>query len=72
MRRRKHMMMASGKFEDCYYCHESLILSTYDQIEAIHIEPKGMGGARHDDHPSNLALGHRVCNRENGSKRPGQ
>jgi hypothetical protein len=29
-----------------------------------------MGGARHDDHFSNLTLGCHTCNLENGSKRP--
>ena len=70
LRRRKHKMMASGQYDDCYYCHETLKTSEYSDIELAHKEPKGMGGARHDDHPDNLALAHRVCNRENGSKRP--
>ncbi len=34
-----------------------------------HIEPKGMGGARHDDHPDNIQAVHRGCNFRKGSKR---
>jgi hypothetical protein len=42
----------------------------YAEIDLCHVEPKGMGGARHDDHISNLVLGCRACNLANGSKRP--
>lgn len=34
-----------------------------------HIAPKGMGGARHDDHPDNIQAVHRGCNLRKGSKR---
>jgi 5-methylcytosine-specific restriction endonuclease McrA len=34
-----------------------------------HIEPKGMGGARRDDHPENIQAVHRSCNLRKGSKR---
>jgi hypothetical protein len=42
----------------------------YGEIELCHKEPKGMGGARRDDHTDNLTLACRICNRENGSRRP--
>jgi 5-methylcytosine-specific restriction endonuclease McrA len=34
-----------------------------------HIEPKGMGGARRDDHPDNIQAVHRSCNLRKGSRR---
>jgi 5-methylcytosine-specific restriction endonuclease McrA len=34
-----------------------------------HIEPKGMGSSRRDDHPDNIQAAHRRCNLEKGSKR---
>jgi len=67
LRRRKHVLLSRG-IKDCFYCEDPL--TTYQDTELAHKEPKGMGGARHDDHWDNLALAHRLCNRENGSKRP--
>jgi hypothetical protein len=69
LRRRKHTLMASGDLT-CFYCKEDMRNCEYSEIELCHIEPKGLGGARHDSHMENLALGHRICNLENGSKRP--
>lgn len=39
------------------------------EIVPDHIEPRGMGGARRDDHESNIQAAHRACNLEKGSKR---
>ncbi len=69
LRRRKHALMSAGVLE-CFYCHGDLRKSDYAEIDLSHIEPKGMGGARHDDHRDNLTLAHRKCNLENGSRRP--
>lgn len=66
-RHRKMKLLASG-LRECFYCHEEL--TDFRDIELAHLEPKGMGGARRDDHMDNLTLAHRSCNRENGSKRP--
>jgi hypothetical protein len=69
LRRRKHALMSRGELK-CFYCHGDLRKEEYADIDLCHIEPKGMGGARHDDHLDNLILGHRSCNLENGSRRP--
>jgi hypothetical protein len=37
-------------------------------VELAHKNPKGIGGGLHDDHLSNLAPSHKLCNRLNGSK----
>jgi hypothetical protein len=68
LRRRKHTLMAHLLY--CFYCDEDLRRSEYSEIDLCHKEPKGMGGARHDDHFDNLTLAHHSCNLENGSKRP--
>lgn len=40
-------------------------------IAPDHIDPKGSGGAWHDDHESNIqAVHHHPCNLEKGSKHP--
>jgi len=65
LRRRKHELIAKG--EHCIYCPEPF--TDYRQIVLAHKEPKGMGGANHDDHRDNLALAHDICNLRNGSKR---
>lgn len=67
LKRRKHKMLASG-IRACFYCEKDF--EDYRQIVVAHKEPKGMGGARHDDHPDNLTLAHKSCNLENGSRRP--
>jgi hypothetical protein len=70
LRNRKHFLLSIKPV--CEGCGASFLedKTPYDQIELWHIEPKGVGGARRDDHPSNTALGHKKCNRDNGSKRP--
>lgn len=70
LRRRKHALMANPDLLVCFYCHGDLRKAEYGEIALCHVEPKGMGGARHDDHIGNLVLGHHSCNLENGSKRP--
>jgi hypothetical protein len=65
-KRRKYLLLTKGK--TCFYCGQEF--TRYDEIELCHKEPKGFNGARHDDHMTNLCLGHRSCNQENGSKRP--
>ena len=66
LRRRKHELIRDRA--SCLYCPEPF--TSYSEIDLAHKEPKGMGGARHDDHRSNLGLAHRACNHANGSKRP--
>jgi 5-methylcytosine-specific restriction endonuclease McrA len=68
LRRRKNLLILQAEGHPrCYLCGEEF--SSYQEIELEHIEPKGMGGAWHDDHIDNLALAHRSCNREKGSRR---
>lgn len=77
LRDRKNKMISQRVYEGkllCVYCHGSFADPLtgeiyYRNIELCHLIPKGMGGATHDDHWENLALGHRSCNFENGSKR---
>jgi hypothetical protein len=71
LRRRKHKLMAAAELT-CFYCGGDLRQSDYREIALCHKEPKGMGGARHDDHFDNLVLAHASCNLENGSRRPGK
>ena len=65
LNRRKDKMLQGGQ-TSCFYCQKDFEL--YSDIVVAHIESKGMGGARHDDHPSNLTLSHSWCNLENGSR----
>jgi hypothetical protein len=55
LRRRKHELMSQLELT-CLYCKTDLRKLEYDEIDLCHIEPKGMGGARHDDHRDNLAV----------------
>ena len=67
LRRRKNLLILKAEPHPlCHLCGEGF--SNYSEIELEHIEPKGMGGAWHDDHMDNLALAHRSCNREKGSR----
>lgn len=67
LRKHKHKLLADPVNHFCCYCKKSL--TDFREIELCHIESKGMGSARRDDHPGNLTLGHTVCNRVNGSRR---
>jgi hypothetical protein len=73
LRRRKHRLIADDP--RCWICvaaekpEEECRFQSYEEIDLEHKEPKGMNGARHDDHMTNLALAHRVCNSEKGSRR---
>lgn len=69
LKRRKEKMLKSGQ-TSCFYCGKDF--EVFGEIVVAHKEPKGMGGARHDDHKDNLTLAHSSCNLENGSKRPYQ
>ena len=70
LRRRKHALMAEPKFLICFYCNRDLRELEYEDIDLCHLESKGLGGARRDDHKTNLVLGCHSCNVENGSRRP--
>lgn len=67
LNRRKDQMLRSGQ-TTCFYCGKDF--EPYTDIVTAHKEPKAMGGARHDDHVSNLTLAHSWCNLQNGSKGP--
>jgi hypothetical protein len=41
-------------------CHK--LFMDYNDIAADHVEPKGMGSARRDDHPTNIQAAQRKCN----------
>jgi hypothetical protein len=43
--------------------------TSYNDIVPDHIDPRGMGGARRDDHPDNIQAVHFWCNGEKGSIR---
>ena len=51
----------------CAICFEEF--SDYNDVVPDHINPKGMGGAWRDDHPSNIQAVHYWCNSEKGSMR---
>jgi len=51
----------------CCVCGE--LMEDYRDIVAEHLQPRGMGGARRDDHPSNIGAAHAGCNLRKGSKR---
>lgn len=40
----------------------------YEDIVPDHIEPRGLGGGKRDDHPENIQAVHRKCNLKKGSK----
>lgn len=64
LRRRKHILMARDPH--CFYCGK--LLDDYNDVELAHKNPKGLGGATHNDSMTNLAVSHRRCNFLNGSK----
>ena len=51
----------------CGICGEAF--TDCNDIVPDHIEPKGMGSSRRDDHPDNIQAAHRRCNIEKGSTR---
>jgi len=51
----------------CAICHFEF--TDYNDVVADHEDPKGMGGAWRDDHPSNVGAVHWWCNSEKGSTR---
>lgn len=59
------------KIEDqnqmCGIC--GFALEDYNDVAPDHKEPKGLGGARRDDHPDNIQAAHSRCNIEKGSQR---
>ncbi|HEY6349650.1 MAG TPA: HNH endonuclease [Candidatus Angelobacter sp.] len=61
----KRKIVDQGK--KCGICDEPF--TDFKDIVPDHIEPKGMGSARRDDHPDNIQVAHRWCNLEKGSRR---
>ena len=53
----------------CGICHEPF--TDCSEIFPDHIEPRGLGGARRDDHSDNIQAVHRRCNLHKGSRRLG-
>jgi hypothetical protein len=51
----------------CPICSEEF--TEYEDVVPDHRNPKGMGGAFRDDHPSNIQATHYWCNGEKGSTR---
>ncbi len=51
----------------CAVCHKEFV--DCSDIVPDHRHPKGMGGARRDDHPENIQATHWWCNSEKGSSR---
>ena len=51
----------------CAICQ--VTLTNYSDIVPDHIDPRGMGGVRRDDHPENIQAAHFWCNGEKGSTR---
>jgi len=58
------IQMQNGK---CSICHKPM--NDYREIVPDHIEPRGLGGSRRDDHADNIGAAHSTCNVEKGSKR---
>jgi hypothetical protein len=51
----------------CAICQ--VAFSSYHDVVPDHIDPRGMGGSRWDDHPENIQAVHFWCNGEKGSTR---
>lgn len=51
----------------CSLCN--LPMTDAREIGPDHTDPRGMGGARKDDHEDNITACHNECNREKGSRR---
>ena len=51
----------------CAICE--VAFTNYGDIVPDHIDPRGMGGSRRDDHPENIQAAHFWCNGEKGSTR---
>jgi hypothetical protein len=51
----------------CAICQ--VAFTHYSDIVSDHIDPRGMGGSRRDDHPDNIQAVHFWCNGEKGSTR---
>ena len=51
----------------CAICQ--VAFTNYSDIVPDHIDPRGMGGSRRDDHPQNIQAVHFWCNGEKGSTR---
>jgi len=51
----------------CAICE--VAFTNYNDIVPDHIDPRGMGGSRRDDHPENIQAVHFWCNGEKGSTR---
>ena len=62
----KKVVEQAGK---CAICHHEF--ADCSDIVPDHRHPKGMGGARRDDHPENIQAVHWWCNSKKGSSRLG-
>jgi hypothetical protein len=51
----------------CAICQ--VAFTNYSDIVPDHIDPRGMGGSRRDDHADNIQAVHFWCNGEKGSTR---
>lgn len=51
----------------CGICHQEFL--DISEVVPDHIEPRGMGAGRRDDHPENIQAAHSSCNLEKGSRR---
>ena len=51
----------------CGICGEPF--GDFREVVPDHKEPRGMGAAWRDDHPSNIQAAHSICNQEKGSRR---
>lgn len=61
--RRKYSLSLNQR--SCLCCGK--VFDDYDDVELCHRHGKGAGGGKHQDDWSNLFLGCRSCNREQGS-----
>ena len=64
--KRRHRLAWERDKGICGICHRPV---AWEQSTVDHIEPRGMGGANHDDRVENMQPSHLVCNGEKGSKR---
>lgn len=51
----------------CHWCHKAF--EDFNEVVPDHVEPRGMGAARRDDHPENIVASCGLCNILKGSRR---
>ena len=50
----------------CCVCNEPFL--DMEEVTTEHLDSRGMGGSKHDEHPDNIGASHGKCNAEKGSR----